>query len=120
VERFDLDRKFARSWLWTLVATGAAACAQPRDDLTHDVPSGCDVRVIAGLTSAPDAALLADLSRASGARVDLIRSMTSGLHLLSVQAAGPESECMAAIERLRGDARVRSLDLDERRRIQEP
>ena len=115
-----MDRKFARVLLWTPVVFVAAACAQPRDDLAHDAPSGCSVRVIAGLASAPDDALLADLSRASGARLELVRSMTSGLYLLSLQAAGPESECMAAIERLRSDARVRSVDLDERRRIQEP
>ena len=115
-----MNGKFARSWLWGLVATGAAACAQPRDDVAHDAPSGCSVRVIAGFTSPPDAALLADLSRASGARLELIRDMTSGLHLLSLQAAGSDSECMAAIERLRSDTRVRSVDLDERRRIQEP
>jgi hypothetical protein len=102
------------------VAVVATACAQPRDDVTHDAPSGCSVRVIAGLTSNPDAALLADLSRVSGARLELVRSMTSGLHLLSLQAAGPNAECMAAIERLRSDARVRSVDLDERRRIQGP
>jgi hypothetical protein len=115
-----LDRKFARSWLWALVAGGATACAQPRDDLSRDVSGGCSVRVIAGLASTPDAALLEDLSRASGARLELIRDMTSGLHLLSLQAAGPDSECMAAIERLRGDPRVRSVDLDQRRQIQEP
>lgn len=115
-----MDGKFARSWLLGLVATVAVACAQPRDDIAHDVPSGCSVRVIAGLNSAPDAALLADLSRASGARLELIRTMTSDLHLLSLEAPGPESECMAAIERLRGDARVRSVDLDERRKALEP
>jgi hypothetical protein len=115
-----LDRKFARVLLWAPVAIVATACAQPRDDLAHDVPSGCSMHVIAGLTSAPDAALLADLSRVSGARLELIRSMTSGLHLLSLEAAGPDSDCMAAIEKLRSDARVRSVDLDERRRIQEP
>jgi hypothetical protein len=98
----------------------ATACAQPRDDVAHDVSSGCSVRVIAGLASTPDPALLADLSRASGARLELIRSMASGLYLLSLQAAGPDSDCMAAIERLRSDARVRSVDLDERRRIREP
>jgi hypothetical protein len=119
-ERFDLDEKFARSWLWALVAAVAAACAQPRDDLAHNVPSGCSVRVIVGLAGAPDAGLLGDLSRASGARLELVRTMTSGLHLLSLEAAGPDSECMAAIEKLRSDARVRSVDLDTRRTIQEP
>ena len=115
-----MDRKFARSWVSALVVAGATACAQPREDLSRDAPAGCSVSVIAAFTSAPDAALLEDLSRAIGARLGLIRDMTSGLHLLSLQAAGPDSECMAAIERLRSDPRVRSVDLDARRKIQEP
>jgi hypothetical protein len=115
-----LNWKFSRVSLWVPVVMAAAACAQPRDDVAHDVPSGCSVRVIAGLAGTPDAAMLAELSRASGARLELIRSMTSGLYLLSLSAAGPDSDCMAAIERLRSDARVRSVDVDERRSIQEP
>ena len=66
----------------------------------------------------PDAALLADLSRVSGAHLELIRTMTSNLHLLALQAQGGDSECKAAMERLRGDPRVRSVDVDARRKIQ--
>jgi hypothetical protein len=94
----------------------AAACAQPRADVT---PSSCSVRVIVALQSAPADALIADLARVSGARLELVRAMTSNLHLFTLTAAGPERECTAAIERLRGDARVRAVDLDQRREVTE-
>ena len=94
----------------------AAACAQPRDEVAS-TPT-CALRVIVTLQSAPDDALVADLGRASGARLELVRTMTSNLHLFSLTAPGAEAECMAAIERLRRDPRVRSVDLDQRRQIQ--
>jgi len=78
------------------------------------------MRVIVALNDAPDDKLLAELSRVSGARLELIRTMTSNLHLLTLEAQGADSECTAAMERLRGDPRVRSVDVDERRKIQQP
>jgi hypothetical protein len=95
----------------------AAACAQPRDDAAR--ASGCVVQVIVTLQSSPDDALVADLARVTGARLTLVRTMTSNLHLFSIEA-GPEPECDAAIERLRSDPRVRAVDLDRRRQIQSP
>ncbi len=74
--------------------------------------------MIVALDMAPDAALIADLSRVSGARLELIRTMTSNLYLLALEAQGDDSECKAAMERLRGDPRVRSVDVDARRKIQ--
>jgi hypothetical protein len=101
-----------------LVAVGcaAAACAQPRGAARE--PTDCSVQVIVALRSAPEESVVADLGRASGARLELVRTMTSNLHLFSLTAPGSAEECTAAIERLRRDARVRSVDLDERRRIQ--
>jgi hypothetical protein len=104
----------------TLLALGCAAgaCAQPREDQAST--PGCSVRVIVTLQPAPDAALVADLGRVSGARLELVRTMTSNLHLFSIDAPGSASECDAAIERLRRDPRVRAVDLDQRREIQSP
>jgi hypothetical protein len=56
----------------------------------------------------------------SGARLELVRTMTSNLHLFTLTAAGPESECAAAMERLQRDPRVRAVDIDRRREIQSP
>jgi hypothetical protein len=76
--------------------------------------------VIVALNAAPDGALLADLSRVSGARLELVRSMASNLYLLTLEAPGADAGCRAAMERLRGDPRVRSADVDARRKIQQP
>jgi hypothetical protein len=102
----------------TLVVVGcaAAACAQPRGDAAQ--ASTCSVDVIVALQFAPDATTVADLGRVSGASLELVRTMTSNLHLFSLSAPGPATECTAALERLRRDSRVRSVNLDERRRIQ--
>jgi hypothetical protein len=92
---------------------------QPRE-VAQAAPSTCSLNVIVALNDAPDDKLLADLSRVSGARLELIRTMPSNLHLLSLEAQGADSECRAAMERLRGDPRVRSADVDARRKIQQP
>jgi hypothetical protein len=108
----------ARTLLTLVLAFAAGACAQPRTDVAEAAPSMCTLHVIVALDAAPDAALLADLSRVSGAHLELIRTMTSNLHLLALEAQGDDSECKAAMQRLRGDPRVRSVDVDERRKIQ--
>jgi hypothetical protein len=106
---------------WTFLVLGGVttACAQPRDADREPV-SGCAVQVIVTLQRAPDAALVGELARASGARLELVRTMTSSLHLFELRAAGAEPECAAAVERLRSDPRVRAVDLDQRRGIQSP
>ena len=109
----------ARPLLTLLLGCCAAACVQPRE-VAQAAPSTCSLQVIAALDAAPDDTLLADLSRVSGARLALVRTMTSNLHLLTLEAQGADSECRAAMERLRRDPRVRSVDVDARRKIQQP
>jgi hypothetical protein len=95
-----------------------AACAQPRDEIAST--PRCALTVIVTLQSAPDDALIGDLARVSGARLELLRTMMSNLHLFSLEAQGPEPECDLAVERLRRDPRVGAVDRDERRQIQPP
>ena len=102
--------------LLLILGCAAAACAQPRDDGAL-AATGCSVRVIVTLRATPDDALVADLARVSGAQLELVRTMTSNLHLFTLTAAGRRPECTAAIERLRRDPRVRAVDLDQRREI---
>ena len=109
----------ARPLLAIVLSCAAAACAQPRD-VAQAASSDCSLQVIVALDTAPDDKLLADLSRVSGARLALIRTMTSNLHLLALEANGADAECRAAMERLRADPRVRSVDVDERRKIHAP
>jgi hypothetical protein len=99
-----------------LLSCTAAACAQPRSDARE--AAGCSVQAIVALQVEPVPSVVADLGRASGARLELVRSMTTNLHLFSITAPGTETDCIAAIERLRQDSRVRSVDLDQQRQIQ--
>ncbi len=99
-----------------LFSCTTAACAQPRSDGRE--AAGCSVQAILALQLEPVPAVVADLARVSGARLELVRSMTTNLHLFSVTAPGTEADCIAAIERLRLDSRVRSVDLDQQRQIQ--
>ncbi len=99
-----------------LLSCTTAACAQPRSDARE--AAGCSVQAIVALQVEPVPSVVADLGRASGARLELVRSMTTNLHLFSLAAPGAEADCVAAIERLRRDPRVRSVDLDQRRQIQ--
>jgi hypothetical protein len=99
-----------------LLSCCTAACAQPRGDASE--PTGCSVQAIVALQGDPVPALVEDLGRASGARLELVRTMTSNLHLFSLMAPWPEADCVAAVERLRRDPRVRSVDLDQRRQTQ--
>ena len=99
-----------------LLSCTPAACAQPRSDARE--PAGCAVQAIVALQLEPVPSLVADLGRVSGARLELVRSMTTNLHLFSVRAPGTEADCIAALERLRQDSRVRSVELDQQRQIQ--
>jgi hypothetical protein len=99
-----------------LLSCATAACAQPRNDARE--PLNCSAQAIVALQLDPTPSLLAELGRGSNARLELVRTMTTNLHLISLTAPGTEAECMAAIERLRRDPRVRSVDVDQRRQIQ--
>ena len=96
-----------------------AACNGPRSADLSAGETRCTVRIIASFDRAPDAALLESLSRASGAELALLNEMPAGLYLLELAASGPDDACSRALERLRSDERVRSADVDERRRIAE-
>lgn len=102
-----------------IVGCVAAACAQQRDDPAHE-PGGCSARVILALQAAPEDTLFADLGRVSGAKLELVRAMTSNLYLFVLSTARREPDCSDAIERLRRDPRVGAADLERRRDIQSP
>ena len=79
----------------------------------------CTAQVIVTLaavpTIEPDQALIADLSRVANVQIAYLRSISPGVQVYSLSAEDAEARCTNAIERLRKDARVRSIDLDQRR-----
>jgi len=63
----------------------------------------------------PSDRFVRDLARADGVRLTFLRTIGLGLYVFSL--AAPDSNCRDALERLRRDARVRSVDVDQRRRF---
>ena len=110
------EHRFLSRWALISLTCATAACAQPRDVARE--PAGCSVQAIVALQADPEPSLIADLGRASGARLELVRTLTPHLHLFSLTAPAGEAECPAALERLRRDPRVRSVDIDQQRQIQ--
>ncbi|HZF31455.1 MAG TPA: hypothetical protein VE907_20230 [Gammaproteobacteria bacterium] len=105
----------ARSLLSVLLAA-TTACAQQGARQTAE--AGCALSVIVAFASPPDDALLADLGRGAGVRLEGATSLTTNIYSLTLRADGAEAVCRDAVQRLRADPRVRSVDLDERRQIQ--
>jgi hypothetical protein len=96
-------------------ATDPASAATP----AGAGPQHCRVQVIVSFAQAaqnqspPDDRLVQDLARVAGVNLLYLRSVTSELHLFSLSGVG--DDCGKAVERLRGDPRVRSVDIDQRR-----
>ncbi|HUN73516.1 MAG TPA: hypothetical protein VMU40_03275 [Steroidobacteraceae bacterium] len=97
-----------------------AACAVWRASSAYP-PSAqvdsCSTQVIVGFSkdhgSRPPARFVSDLASSDRVRLRFLRTVGPGLYLFSLRAS--EQDCSHAIERLRRDARVRSVDLNRRR-----
>lgn len=106
----------ARVLLSVLPAVAAAACAQQGGSRAAD--AGCELPVIVAFASTPNDALLEELGRTAGVRLEGVTSLTTSIYSLTLRAEGAAAICRDAVQKLRADARVRSVDLDERRQIQ--
>ena len=106
---------FARALLSVLLAVAATACAQ--QGALPTASAGCELPVIVAFASTPNDALFAELGRSAGARLEGATSLTSTIYSLTLRAEGAATVCNDAVQRLRADARIRSVDLDERRQI---
>ena len=98
----------------------AAACAiggcKQRATETA-LAENAECRVIARFTASPDSALLSDLERTNAVEIEPLAAITDDLRVYRLRAVGQDEDCVAAIERLRRDDRVRSVDLDARREL---
>ncbi|MDB6089228.1 MAG: hypothetical protein JWN85_2012 [Gammaproteobacteria bacterium] len=69
----------------------------------------------AEMQHAPDDRFVADLARATDVQLTFVSVIARNLFLFTLSGASGEVDCRAALERLRQDARVRAVDIDERR-----
>lgn len=81
----------------------------------------CTLQVIMSLTDAdpvrPGAAAVTRLARASQVQLRFVREIQPHLYVYRLSANGGDVDCTRGLERLRRDVRVRSIDIDTRRRI---
>ncbi len=117
-----------------VISVGIAACAgcaaagpahvSPETTMVQSSApqtSGCTARVIVGFAQAiqgePDAALVKDIALAAHVNLSYVRSISPALHVF-VLTSGEDSDsgCVGALARLRADSRVRSVDIDARRK----
>jgi hypothetical protein len=92
-------------------ALAAAACA------LHDAANAqpeCEVGIVVGL-EASTADAITDAAHATGARIERGAAISTEAAAFTVRAPGAETACLAVIERLRNDARVRFVEVDVRR-----
>lgn len=108
------------SGIAAVVALGAAlaACAQHTDALAP-AADDCRVEIVVAFARDVSADGVAEIARAAGVRLDLVRTIMPTLQVLSLEAAGGDAACAAGIERLRAVPDVRSVDRDAQRRIHE-
>ena len=79
----------------------------------------CPVRVIVHFAGDADDALLAELERVNALELEPRGEITADLRVYTLRAFDSDDDCSAAIDRLRRDERVRSVDLDTRREVHE-
>jgi hypothetical protein len=80
----------------------------------------CSTRVIVtfaqrqGKTPSPE--LVTQIAHEAGIQLGFIRAAGPGLYVFSLTAGGSDPSCRQALTRLRRNARIRSVDVDARRR----
>jgi hypothetical protein len=99
-----------------------ASCAGCEGIVAHPASSlvdPCSAQVIVAFSTdqgvRPSERFVQDVARAEGVRLTFLRTIGPGLYAFAL--AAPSLSCGDALERLRRDARVRSVDLDQRRGI---
>jgi hypothetical protein len=78
--------------------------------------ASCEAGIIIGLTAGTEAAV-AELARATGARIERTAAISPDSAAFTVRATGPDEVCVAVVDELRRDARVRFVERDARRTV---
>jgi hypothetical protein len=109
-------------------ALAASASALPANDssaMSNDAaqdPSapGCESQIIVTflqpLDGDPDEDLVSSLAAGAGVRLVFLRSAGTGLYVFALMGRESDVSCDHPLERLRRDPRVRSADIDTRRK----
>jgi hypothetical protein len=99
---------------WLVLAACAQACAQAPAQ-PPAAAGGCSARIVVGFHAPPDPDAIAALATSHALTLAIVDRLLPDLYVLDLGARGGDVACGAALERLRADARVRSVELDARR-----
>lgn len=99
------------------VASAISGCNYKIDSAAVAQGAACSVRVIVRFAGEPAESWLADFERTNA--LHPAGTITNDLRVYTLRAAGSDNVCAAAIERLRRDQRVRSVDIDADRALHE-
>ena len=111
----DVPRRPAVALAWLAVVCAIAGCKERGTETA--LADNAECSVIARFATEPDAALLADLERKNAVELEPLAAITDDLRVYRLRAVGQDEDCVAAIERLRRDDRLRSVELDARRQL---
>jgi hypothetical protein len=103
------------------IAFALAACA-PAAGIAGSpsvAQNRCSLQIIVVLADSPSVrpatALVISLARAARVKLGFVRDAGTSSFLYHLSAVGDAASCLRGLERLRGDPRVRSADIDSRR-----
>lgn len=99
---------------WLAIAACAQACAQPPQQ-PRAAAGDCSSRVVVGFRAPADSDVIATLATSNALTLTIVDRLLPDLYVLDLGTRGDDLACGAAVERLRADARVRSVELDARR-----
>lgn len=124
-----LGAALSRSAIRSLFVSGllvaallAAGSQRARSDgeAVGKVTDICSTRVIVTFARrqgrTPSAELVTQIAHQAGIQLSFIRAAGPGLYVFSLTASGSDPSCRQALMRLRRNARIRSVDVDARRR----
>jgi hypothetical protein len=103
------------------VSCGVVACVEPRGSTSAAVaaePPGCRATILVTLDHEPGTGEWERLGAASATQLTVTSRLTPTLYVLALTAI--DSDCSAALARLRAGEGVRSAELDTRRGLDDP
>jgi len=112
----------------TLLGSIVLSACQPVESV--DEPSNrpaaaanaCHAQVVMtfaqNLGERPADPFVTSISQAADVMLAFVRTAGPGLYVFQLDADGADEDCGRALERLRRDERVRSVDVDQRRHVQ--
>jgi hypothetical protein len=114
IESMPIRSLSVRLSAWLAIAACAQACAQTQEQ--RSVAAGdCSARIVVGFRAPAEPAAISGLAASHSLTLSIVSRLLPDLYVIDLGARGGAAACAAALEQLRADQRVRSVELDARR-----